>query len=151
MADVLTQGNSPESILAEFLREVSGRDMAWGEHDCGLWLGEWIGRLRGIPDPAAALRGRYRDEATCRDLLGPVPYPVLVGRLARACGMARTEEPEPGDIAIIEGPSGDGVPVGSIRTARGYAIVSKGRGVRRIPDEEVRVIFAWGGLSWRIR
>lgn len=151
MADVLTRGNSPETILAEFLRDRAGRTWSWGDNDCGLWLADWVSRLRGVPDPAADLRGRYGDEASCRALLGPVPYPVLVGRLARAVGMARTNEPAPGDIAIIDGPAGDGVPVGAIRTAGGWAIVSKGRGVRRVPDEEVRVIFAWGGLSWRTR
>ncbi len=33
--------------------------------------------------------------------------------------MARTQEPQVGDIAIIDGPAGPGVPVGAIRTARG--------------------------------
>lgn len=150
MAYVLT-GNSPESVLAEFLRDRAGRDMVWGENDCGLWLADWIVRLRGVDDPAKPLRGLYRDESSCRAVLGAVPYPVLVGRLARAVGMARTQEPQVGDIAIIDGPAGPGVPVGAIRTASGWAILAKGRGVRRLPDEQVRVIFAWGGLSWRTR
>lgn len=142
MADVLNP-NSPEEKLAQFLRACAAKPAKWGEFDCGLWLADWAIALEGLSDdPAAELRGRYHDEAECEDVvLGSTPYPIVVSRIARAIGWRGASRPYAiGTIAIVEALE-DQV-VGAIRTAGGWVMLSKPKGIVRTSDN-LRVLGAW--------
>lgn len=131
------------SNLAEFLGESAGRDFAWGARDCGLWLADWVVAERGIPDPAAALRGRYGDRAAAHAALGRFGLALVVARLARAAGLARTQDPMPGDIAVIALPPKIG-PTGTIRGRYGWVVLAAGRGLIRIAEaSNPRVLAMW--------
>ena len=108
-----------------------------GEHDCGLFLADWVKRVTGR-DPAAPVRGRYHDEKSLMALTGPLGLPRLFDRLLRDGGMLRTRDPQFGDVAMV---TVAGMrPRGAIKT-EGYVLVgeegvSGARGV-------LRVIMAW--------
>lgn len=137
MADLLNP-NSTEARLAAFLRETAAKSLVWGQHDCGLWLADWIAYWLGVDDPASDLRGRYHDAESCQRAIGSVAYPTLVGRLARRAGLRMTRTPEIGSVGVVSGPSGI---VGAIRTERGWAVLGR-TGFVRLPAD-IRVLGAW--------
>lgn len=153
MADVLTDlqaradldglgplnANSTEAKLAAFLKVCAGRDMIWGEHDCGIWLATWVVFWLGVEDPAEHLRGRYTTELECDDLIYPTPYPVVVGRLARRAGLRSTRAPQSGAVAVVQTPQGD--IVGAIWTGRAWVMLVK-HGIVRTCDP-LRVVGCW--------
>lgn len=128
-----------EHHLARFLQAETSRVMTWGEWDCGLRIANWLAERLGIPDPAAHLRGRYHDQASCEAMIGS-PYPLVIARLIRSTGLKRTVEPKAGDPAIIRQPGG--APIAAIRTAHGWTIPAA-KGLIRVPAD-ARLMMAWG-------
>jgi len=128
-----------EDRLALFLQAEASMVMAWGEWDCGLRIANWLVERTGIPDPAAHLRGRYHDQASCEALIGS-PYPLVIARLIRGAGLKRTSAPKAGDPAVIRQPGG--APIAAIRTAHGWTIPAA-KGLIRVPAD-ARVMMAWG-------
>ena len=92
--------------LSAFLRAASGRPFSWGEHDCLMWLADWIEARRGL-DPAAEWRGRYRSERGAMRIVAEAGGMVEhVARVVEPHGIMRTKEPKRGDIAVTDTPDG---------------------------------------------
>lgn len=123
------------TALSAFLRRRLGMPFAWGRSDCGLWLADWAVDC-GHPDPAAAWRGRYGNAAGAAQLTGPLGLARAVQRFAAALGLPRTDDPLPGDIAVLRAP---GMHVGAIRTPLGWAVLAEGAGVSSVPAAAARV------------
>lgn len=128
-----------EVRLQSFLRRSCSVRFEWGRADCGLWLADWLMERFGIPDPAVSLRGRYSDEASC-DAILEAPYPVVFGRLLRRAGLRATNDPKPGDVAVVREPGGSAV--GAIRSAVGWTVLSS-RGLIGLPPD-THAMMAWG-------
>jgi hypothetical protein len=90
--------------LTEFLRSAAQRGFSWGEHDCLLWLADWIEDRRGV-DAAGLLRGSYRTALEAQRLVKREGGLVaLIDQRMAPLGIARTDQPQRGDIAIVDGP-----------------------------------------------
>lgn len=154
------------AYLPAFMRECTNRKLEWGRFDCGLWLADWWMFLHpAAADPASGIRGQYGSTSGARSLLGPGYVASAVNRIAKELGLARTSEPEPGDIGVVRIPlswaertdarptaaqtiAGDLPPplivwahVGSIKTRRGWALLAKEGGIIGTPN--VILIRAW--------
>lgn len=89
-------------MLDAFLAERARRAHVYGEHDCALDLANWVMHARGVSDPAASFRGTYATEAEAEALIAAHGgFAALVGGLARAAGLDATDDPKPGDIAVV--------------------------------------------------
>jgi hypothetical protein len=98
-----------ELRLANFLYRHGRTPFVWGEHDCCLWLADWIAERRGI-DCAAWARGRYHDAASCADfLLAEGGIAAVVGRCARIAGLSETGAWGPGAVGLVEAFDGHGL------------------------------------------
>lgn len=122
--------------LRDFLRAAAERPFSWGEHDCLMWLAEWVGQQRGF-DPAANWRGRYRTAMGATRILRRRGGAVAHLDLCLApFGVRRTREPRRGDIAVVRAPEGD---TGGIVLGHGVATFGAGSlFVRPLP-----VVAAW--------
>lgn len=113
-----------------FLRDVAATEWIFGETDCSMTVANWV-KLRTGRDPGHSLRGHYRTERGWKRIaakaggLGP-----LFDRLAADAGLVSTDDPEPGDIGLVELP-GFG-PAGAIRVRRGWFVHMK-KGVTVAP------------------
>lgn len=86
--------------LSYFLSLQMRVAFAWGECDCILQPADWVRVVTGT-DPAADLRGRYHNAATCQRLTGFLtdPMPVIAPRLAF---LPRGEgDPARGDVGLV--------------------------------------------------
>ncbi|MCC0806502.1 hypothetical protein FPV16_09770 [Methylobacterium sp. W2] len=88
--------------LRQHLTVGAASPFVWGRCDCSLWPCDWIaGEVR--IDPAAHLRGTYHDALSCARLLKREGgLPALAASLAVTAGLARTADPVPGDVGVIE-------------------------------------------------
>lgn len=128
--------------LIEFLHSRAGRPFAYGADDCSLFLADWWRRVHRV-DPAAELRGRYRDEASkdarLREERG---LQRLVARLARSAGSHRVTEPVLGDFGLI---AKDGKPYGAICAGKAGSLmcwaVRSETGIAMLSNP--RVLQAW--------
>lgn len=133
------------AALPAFLADAGERGFAWGRNDCCLILADWVMAARGVPDPAAHLRGRYSTARGCARLqrrLGGVFE--LVASCARGAGLERTDTPGAGDIGLTwqqATPGGRWALTGSICTGRRWACLAIG-GLVSAPAE----VFA----AWRV-
>ncbi len=95
---------APVLTLPEYLAGLARKKFEYGVTDCLMILADWVIIRRGV-DPAAAWRGKYHDEASCRAAL------VAGGGLVRCIeigiaplGIPRTNEPKRGDFALVSAP-----------------------------------------------
>lgn len=87
--------------LSQFLNRAADRPFAWGEHDCLLWLADWIVEQTG-DDPAAGLRGTYRTLLqAARIVTGAGGMTRLVDSQLRRLRVQRASVPRRGDIAVV--------------------------------------------------
>lgn len=104
--------------------------------DCTTWCASWVLDQIGI-DPAAQLRGTYRDEVGAHLILnnagGLVAF--MDGHL-RPLGFQRTDTPHPGDIGVVRV---DGTQVSAINFSRTWAMLSPGRVVAK----KAEIVAAW--------
>lgn len=122
--------------LVSYLRAASARPFVWGEHDCLLWLGEWVAAQRGS-NPAQSFCGRYRTRLGAMRIVKRHGGMVeLLDRTLLPLGFRRTEECEPGDIAVVAAPEGE---MGAIVTGSFMAL----RGVNSIFYRRLPVLAAW--------
>ena len=95
--------------LAAYVAEGAQVRFRWGEVDCCLWACGGIEAITGI-DPAADLRGAYRDRAGAVDALRAFAGGGLretVEKLANRYGKPALPGPlyaQRGDLVIAEGP-----------------------------------------------
>ncbi|WP_412063969.1 DUF6950 family protein [Rhizobium sp. SYY.PMSO] len=89
-------------ILREWL-ELPHR-FCWGGiggDDCLMFCASWVHHVRGF-DPAAEYRGAYETEEQAVALIRKAGGMLaLVGRIGERSGLARTDNPANGDIALI--------------------------------------------------
>ncbi len=93
MADSVTR-------LPGFLAAATRRRFVRGEHDCALFLADWVRTLTGT-DPAAAWRGTYRNSAEATALMAANGGLVAMVDAALA-GWTRTTAPIAGDVAVAQ-------------------------------------------------
>ncbi len=87
--------------LDQYLDRAARRPFAYGEHDCLLFLADWVREKRGV-DPAEGLRGRYSGRlGALRLKLVHGGAAGLVASCVRLAGLERTSEPRAGDIGLL--------------------------------------------------
>ena len=127
-------GNDP---LAAFLRAAAQHPFAWGQHDCLLFLADWVFQRTGA-DPAGEFRGAYATEGEAKRLI--VRAGGMAALIDRRMPGKRTEEPERGDIGLIDTlPGGE---TGGIVLAGSTAVIGKD-GLMIVPFSRSPVIAAW--------
>lgn len=57
-ASIVRPENWP-ALLTAYVEAHRNRPFAWGRHDCGTFLADWVDLVAGY-DPLAKVRGRYR-------------------------------------------------------------------------------------------
>lgn len=94
-------GGEPRHAVDAFLDGILRRRFQPGSTDDAMVAAEWWQTVHG-DDPASEFRGGYSDLEEAAALLRRHGHlPRLVARLARRIGAARTNCPQPGDIAIV--------------------------------------------------
>ncbi len=88
--------------LYQELHSWMSKPFIWGETDCMLVLADWVARVKGA-DPAAHIRGMYDSRGTCQRETGFLRDPVAAVEscLDTIGGLERTDDPQPGDTAIL--------------------------------------------------
>lgn len=102
--------------LVDYLRASGSRSFVWGECDCCTWVCDWVLQRRGV-DPAARWRGRYGSARGALRNLKPGLLPVVAKAMARA-GLAATDDPQPGDVGVVQTAHGASL---AIRATTGWA------------------------------
>lgn len=127
-----------QDLLPEFLRTAAAAPHRFGEWDCAMTLANWFMFATGHPDPAAHLRGTYGSQlGWSRIVRAAGGLVALVDGIAVRIGAHRTEDPLPGDFAVVRLPRfGE---TGAIHTSMGWAM-KLDAGVTIIPAE---LVAAW--------
>lgn len=89
--------------LAAAIEAARHRPFVWGEHDCCLWVSDAIDAMTGT-DPAADIRGRYRDEAGAAAIIAQSgAWPWAIDRAACAVGISRIAVTSAGrgDVVLV--------------------------------------------------
>lgn len=109
-----------------------------GGDDCTTWCASWI-RERIGSDPAATLRGTYRDEEGAHRILiaagGIVPF--MASHLL-PLGFAPTDAPAPGDLGVVR-VAGTSADIAAINFGPLWAMLSPGRVVAK----KAEIVTAW--------
>lgn len=130
-------------LLPKFLDKSSRKPFLWGESDCMLDIADWLAfatKDKELRDVGSKWRSRYSTQQECEALLEPMGG--LVGAMkteAKALGLESTDQPEPGDIAMVEG-FGD-KPMGAIMMMSGRWRVRTEKGF--VVSHEFKPIVAW--------
>lgn len=125
--------------LAHFIQDRTHQTFAYGRHDCGLLVADWVRAATGT-DPAADLRGRYRSVAGSVAVVRRAGHADLTELVTARLGpplaplLARR-----GDIVELPGDSGPalGICIGMDAVAMG-------------PDGLVTVPMANAVRAWRV-
>lgn len=105
-------------LLADHIRDGAGKPFSWGEADCCLFACDWVLARRGV-DPMATWRGTYATRlGVYRRINKSGGFLAAVTLEMEAAGLMRTNDPQPGDVGVVQGPQG---PVLAIRTPTGWA------------------------------
>lgn len=95
--------------LGEYLQAAASRPWHWSRHDCCTYLAGWVVD-RGHSDPMAFIRGKYR---TGRGAMRRIKEGGGLLQLATYgmidAGIPEADEPQTGDVGIIERPTEDGL------------------------------------------
>lgn len=122
--------------LDSFLMAASERPFSWSSWDCLSWFGEWIAQSHGI-NPAVPFTRRYStDRGALRLIRKHGGMAGVVDAAVTPLGIGRTDDPQPGDIAIVDAPEGEmgGIVTGVFVASLGY----EGLRYRRLP-----ILTAW--------
>lgn len=129
--------------LHEFL--MHPHRFQWGGtsgDDCTMFCATWVYHLTGI-DPARDLRGTYSDARGAHRILARAGGIVaFADERLLPLGFTRTDEPQDGDLGVVEAPIGmeeDTALVGAIRFGPLWAVLSPGGVVARKLDH----VAAW--------
>jgi hypothetical protein len=125
--------------LAEYLRSEGNRPFEFGTSDCVTLIADWVRLRRGF-DPIIHYRG-YSGRVEAHNILDGYGGLIrVVARVARCAGVPMTNEPRPGDIAVVVV---DGVTACAIRGETRWAMRPYSGGLALLSLDEVRVIAAW--------
>ena len=90
--------------LDSYLDQTLRLPWQWGRMDCTFFGGDWIAARAGL-DPLAPYRGLYRTAGQAVRLIKQRGgLLAMVSLEMTRCGFERVEEPEHGDIAVMELP-----------------------------------------------
>lgn len=127
-----------------YIEAAGARRWRWGHVDCTLFAGDWALAKCGR-DPGADIRGTYSDEAGASALVeaGGGMLPFIDGCLA-AIDWERVDEPEDGDIGVVEAPLAPLGHMGLIPAIRagGLWVIRTRRGYRAAT---FKLLAAWRG------
>lgn len=124
--------------LKAFLATLAREPFAFGRTDCALVLGRWWAANHGN-NPAAHLIGTYSDTAGCGVVLARHRGLLrLVHGICREIGATRTNEPKPGDVAVVRWSSRH---FGAIRTPSGKWAIKATDGL--VITTECRPLMIW--------
>lgn len=137
MADILSPDTA--AILSDFLRQQTGQAFAYGVADCGLYLADWVIAAKGVPDPAAHVRGTYSTAEGAAAALGSPGFLAFVADCAAAAGCPPTEDLQDGDFAVLDMPWGL---VGAVMTNGSWALRTP-RGLAWSRATPGKVVQAW--------
>ena len=112
--------------LSRFLAQAASQPFDRKTRNCGLWLADWAMCALDIPDPAAHLRG-----SEWRTICWPMRSVV------KNLGLARTDSPVRGDVAIVNA----GPAVGAIRGADCWWVLDRQVGLMMLRKPR---FIAWG-------
>jgi hypothetical protein len=132
--------------LTRFLNHAAATPFQWGQHDCLLWLADWLAERRGL-DPASELRGKYSTILQAARIVREAGgMERLVDISTRAMGISRATPGARGDIAVIrvggEGGEHFGNAAGAILLGGSAALICQaGLVMPRLAD--VDLIAAW--------
>jgi hypothetical protein len=132
--------------LTRFLNRAAATPFAWGEHDCLLWLADWIRERRGI-DPALGIRGGYTTMLQAARIVREAGgMQSLVDITIREAGLSRTPAGARGDIAVVQiaGDGGEhfGNQAGAILLSGSAAMICQA-GLVMPRRADVPVVAAW--------
>ena len=133
-------------LLVAWVNRLQAEPFAWGESDCVLIAADWVRLVRGV-DPAADLRMTYASAAEAQRVLGWFTDPLaVVGPRMADAGLAVTDEPLRGDVAVVDLPDARGRmrPHGAILFGREFWVARAEAGVICLARSAVQVRQAWG-------
>ncbi|NBE05924.1 DUF6950 family protein [Paragemmobacter ruber] len=132
--------------LLAFVNLQQVEPFLWGQSDCVLMAADWVRAVRGV-DPAADLRLTYGSAAEAERVLRwySDPLAVVAPRMA-AAGLALTDAPVRGDVAVIDVPDERGRmrPHGAVLFGQRFWAVRAEVGVTCIARDVVAMRAAWG-------
>lgn len=141
---------SLSELLAEYLASITKRRWQPGILDCGVFMADWVERLKGV-DPIADVRGTYSTETSFARIVR------REGGLVRACSarlraadMRETTKSKTGDIAIVLAPcrvKNDSVrkmPTGAICVSEKLrAVITSDLGLVIADQSRLRALQVW--------
>lgn len=112
--------------LREYALRAARDGHEWGKNDCCTFACDWVFAETGI-DPMARWRGAYADEKTGRALLSAYGGLLPMWRLGTIdVGIPECDEPQLGDIGIIEVPTDCGPDsIGAIFSGKRWLMLSE--------------------------
>lgn len=131
--------------LGEYLADAARTPWNYGDrpgpkHDCCTFGSDWVVRC-GYPDPMAALREAYGNEAEALELMRGTGLLRLAARGCRSIGLKRTTAPTCGDVAVIRRPTAEGDNITcAIRSGERWVTLRE-RGL--VVDEGGELVRAW--------
>ena len=132
-------------LLLAWVNRLQAEPFVWGESDCVLIAADWVRQVRGV-DPAADLRMTYASAAEAQRVLGWFTDPLaVVGPRMEAAGLARTDAPVRGDVAVVDLPDARGRlrPHGAILFGRAFWAARGEAGVVCLSRDVVQMRAAW--------
>ncbi len=128
------------ACLFDTINRWKATPFVWGQSDCMIVLADWVMEVRGV-DPAADIRGRYHDEASCEAVTGFMSRPLEVAaRRFEDVGLGRVGAAQIGDVALIS--IGNQV-LGAIWNGAGWVSKSE-RGAHAAHPRFTQVLACWG-------
>lgn len=90
--------------LDDYLVTASAAPWRWGATDCTMFAADWVRLVTGL-DPAETCRGRYATERGARRIMRQRGgFVGLISGEMERLGFARTHDPRPGDVGLIQVP-----------------------------------------------
>ncbi len=87
--------------IDEFVASEARKPFEFGKTDCASTADRWVRETLGM-SPLTMFGRVHKDEAEAREWLSsPGGISVAVNRVMRASGLAKTKEPQPGDVGLI--------------------------------------------------
>lgn len=90
--------------LAEYLHSVASLRWKAGTLDCSVFMADWVRELTGR-DPIADVRGKYTtDKQMWKIVRSEGGFEAACAARLSAVGMRETNNPQPGDVVMVNAP-----------------------------------------------
>lgn len=128
--------------LDRYVEECLEREFAFGQFDCGLFVGEWADRLTGS-SLVREVRGKYNCPSSSFRILGKHPVAYAFEAL-KGAGFVETESARVGDIVCLHG-GGMGI-VHMLGEKLAIVGICDPRGIVYVPMQCANRVLTW---DWR--